>query len=50
MTRRDARRRTGSAARTVIIAGAVSDDAAREIYSDGWESPKPYTGSCLSRA
>jgi hypothetical protein len=26
----------------VIIAGSVSDDAAREIYPHGWESPKPY--------
>jgi len=26
----------------VIIAGSVSDDAAREIYPDGWESPRPY--------
>jgi thioredoxin-dependent peroxiredoxin len=26
----------------VIIAGSVSDDAAREQYPDGWESPKPY--------
>ena len=26
----------------VIIAGSVSDDEAREIYPDGWESPKPY--------
>ena len=26
----------------VIIAGSVSDDAAREIYPEGWESPKPY--------
>jgi thioredoxin-dependent peroxiredoxin len=26
----------------VIIAGSVSDDAAKEIYPDGWESPKPY--------
>ena len=26
----------------VIIAGSVSDDQAREIYPDGWESPKPY--------
>jgi thioredoxin-dependent peroxiredoxin len=26
----------------VIIAGSVSDDAARETYPDGWESPKPY--------
>jgi thioredoxin-dependent peroxiredoxin len=26
----------------VIIAGSVSDDAAREIWPDGWESPKPY--------
>jgi thioredoxin-dependent peroxiredoxin len=26
----------------VIIAGSVSDDAAREKYPDGWESPKPY--------
>jgi thioredoxin-dependent peroxiredoxin len=26
----------------VIIAGSVSDDAAKEIWPDGWESPKPY--------
>jgi len=26
----------------VIIAGSVSDDAARETYPDGWESPRPY--------
>ena len=26
----------------VIIAGSVSDDAARETYPDGWESPLPY--------
>jgi alkyl hydroperoxide reductase subunit AhpC len=26
----------------VIIAGSVSDDEAREIYPEGWESPKPY--------
>ncbi|HWF23992.1 MAG TPA: peroxiredoxin [Solirubrobacteraceae bacterium] len=26
----------------VIIGGSVSDDAAREIYPDGWESPRPY--------
>ncbi|MGZ8794700.1 MAG: peroxiredoxin [Gaiellaceae bacterium] len=26
----------------VIIAGAVSDDEAKETYPDGWESPKPY--------
>ena len=26
----------------VIIAGSVSDDQAREIYPDGWESPRPY--------
>jgi alkyl hydroperoxide reductase subunit AhpC len=26
----------------VIIAGSVSDDQAREIWPDGWESPKPY--------
>jgi alkyl hydroperoxide reductase subunit AhpC len=26
----------------VIIAGSVSDDAALEIWPDGWESPKPY--------
>jgi alkyl hydroperoxide reductase subunit AhpC len=25
----------------VIIAGSVSDEAAREKYPDGWESPKP---------
>ena len=26
----------------VIIAGSVSDDEAREIYPDGWASPRPY--------
>ncbi len=26
----------------VIIAGSVSDEEAREIYPDGWESPRPY--------
>jgi alkyl hydroperoxide reductase subunit AhpC len=26
----------------VIIAGSVTDEAARDIYPDGWESPKPY--------
>ena len=26
----------------VIIAGSVKDDEAKEIYPDGWESPKPY--------
>jgi len=26
----------------VIIAGSVSDDAARELFPDGWKSPKPY--------
>jgi alkyl hydroperoxide reductase subunit AhpC len=26
----------------VIIAGSVSDDEAKELYPDGWESPKPY--------
>jgi alkyl hydroperoxide reductase subunit AhpC len=26
----------------VIIAGSVSDDAAKEIWPQGWESPKPY--------
>src|SRR5437867_6694239 len=26
----------------VIIAGSVSDDAAKEIWPDGWEAPKPY--------
>jgi alkyl hydroperoxide reductase subunit AhpC len=26
----------------VIIAGSVSDDAAKEIWPEGWESPKPY--------
>jgi thioredoxin-dependent peroxiredoxin len=26
----------------VIIAGSVSDEQAKEIYPDGWESPKPY--------
>jgi thioredoxin-dependent peroxiredoxin len=26
----------------VIIAGSVSDEAAKELYPDGWKSPKPY--------
>ncbi len=26
----------------VIIAGSVSDDEAKEIYPDGWQSPRPY--------
>jgi alkyl hydroperoxide reductase subunit AhpC len=26
----------------VIIAGSVSDDAAKEIWPDGWTSPRPY--------
>jgi thioredoxin-dependent peroxiredoxin len=26
----------------VIIAGSVSDDDAKKIYSDGWRAPKPY--------
>jgi thioredoxin-dependent peroxiredoxin len=26
----------------VIIAGSVSNDAAKEIWPDGWETPKPY--------
>jgi hypothetical protein len=26
----------------VIIAGSVNDEAAKEKYPDGWESPKPY--------
>jgi hypothetical protein len=26
----------------VIIAGSVSDELAKEIYPDGWESPRPY--------
>ena len=26
----------------VIIAGSVSDDEARAIYPNGWESPRPY--------
>jgi alkyl hydroperoxide reductase subunit AhpC len=26
----------------VIIAGSVTNDAAKEIWPDGWESPKPY--------
>jgi alkyl hydroperoxide reductase subunit AhpC len=26
----------------VIIAGSVSDEAAKEKYPDGWKSPKPY--------
>jgi alkyl hydroperoxide reductase subunit AhpC len=27
---------------SVIIAGSVSDEEAKEIYPDGWESPRPY--------
>jgi len=26
----------------VIIAGSVTDDQAKELYPDGWKSPKPY--------
>jgi alkyl hydroperoxide reductase subunit AhpC len=26
----------------VIIAGSVTDEAARELWPEGWESPKPY--------
>jgi alkyl hydroperoxide reductase subunit AhpC len=26
----------------VIIAGSVSDEAAKEQYPDGWKAPKPY--------
>ena len=26
----------------VIIAGSVSNDAAKELWPDGWESPRPY--------
>jgi thioredoxin-dependent peroxiredoxin len=26
----------------VIIAGSVTDDAARKIYPEGWKTPKPY--------
>jgi alkyl hydroperoxide reductase subunit AhpC len=26
----------------VIIAGSVSDDEAKELYPDGWESPRPW--------
>jgi thioredoxin-dependent peroxiredoxin len=26
----------------VIIAGSVSDDAARKIYPQGWKAPRPY--------
>jgi len=26
----------------VIIAGSVTDDAAKELWPEGWESPKPY--------
>jgi alkyl hydroperoxide reductase subunit AhpC len=26
----------------VIIAGSVSDDEAKEIYPEGWQSPRPY--------
>ena len=27
---------------SVIIAGSVNDEQAKEIWPDGWESPKPY--------
>jgi thioredoxin-dependent peroxiredoxin len=26
----------------VIIAGSVTNDEAKEIYPEGWKSPKPY--------
>jgi alkyl hydroperoxide reductase subunit AhpC len=26
----------------VVIAGSVTDDQARELWPDGWDSPKPY--------
>jgi alkyl hydroperoxide reductase subunit AhpC len=26
----------------VIIAGSVSDDAATEMFPEGWQSPRPY--------
>jgi alkyl hydroperoxide reductase subunit AhpC len=26
----------------VIIAGSVTDEVAREIYPEGWKSPRPY--------
>ena len=26
----------------VIIAGSVTDEAAKETYPDGWKAPKPY--------
>ena len=26
----------------VIIAGSVSDDAARQAYPEGWKAPRPY--------
>jgi hypothetical protein len=26
----------------VIIAGSVNNDQAKELFPDGWESPKPY--------
>jgi thioredoxin-dependent peroxiredoxin len=32
----------------VIIAGSVSDDEAKEIYPEGWESPRPYIRIFLS--
>jgi thioredoxin-dependent peroxiredoxin len=34
----------------VIIAGSVSDDEARETNPEGWKAPRPYSGSCPSRA
>jgi len=26
----------------VIISGSVKEDEAKELFPDGWESPKPY--------
>jgi hypothetical protein len=26
----------------VIIAGSVSDEQAKEMWPEGWESPRPY--------
>jgi alkyl hydroperoxide reductase subunit AhpC len=33
---------TPEAGRGLIIAGSVSDEAAREAYPEGWKAPRPY--------
>ena len=34
----------------VIIAGSVSNDEAKELFPDGWEAPRPTSGSSRNRS